>query len=116
MRDEGGRLVLPECVAQYLLDHLFEMGPTVPGGTSFAPLPHSEIESWQRNSGVRLDPWECATIRRLSEQYIEQYHLSRDRSCLSPLSESVTEDLRARVANQFQAFIGSSRVKREEQA
>lgn len=56
----------PDCDASYILDYLFEIGLTL--GES--PLTHSEIESYQRNTGIELQPFEVRFIKRLSETYL----------------------------------------------
>lgn len=56
----------PECQADYLLKYLFEIGLTIGDD----PLSHGEIESWQRNMGIRLHPFEIRFIKRLSETYL----------------------------------------------
>lgn len=60
-----------------VVDWLFEVGPTVPGGMGPAALTHSEILAWQRNVGIRLTPWEARMLRALSREYLSE-HLAAD--------------------------------------
>jgi len=61
---------MPPCSAQYLLDYLFEIGPTVLVGQGQGPIPQSEIAYWMSNTGIRLTPWEVRTLRCLSVAYL----------------------------------------------
>ena len=47
---------------QYLIDLLIEIGPTL----NREVLPWSEIQAYQKASGVTLCGWEARTIRKLS--------------------------------------------------
>lgn len=67
-------VAMPECDAQYILDHLFSIGITL--GDS--AVTHGEIESYQNNIGIRLNPWEILTIKRLSETYLSELHKARE--------------------------------------
>jgi len=71
---------MPPCRAEYLAGFLFEIGPTMGGHT----ITHSEIESWQQNTGVQLNAWESETIRRLSGAYIKQSEDSTEHDCDAP--------------------------------
>lgn len=58
----------------YILDYLFEVGPTMPSGMGSGPLTFSEIEAWQRAVGIRLSPFEAQLLRRLSVEYFGESH------------------------------------------
>ena len=64
--DDGLDIVLPECDAEYLLEYLFELGMTL----GDRPLDHTEIASWQSNTGMELQPFEVRIIKRLSQAYL----------------------------------------------
>jgi hypothetical protein len=66
--DAGGELDLPDCDAEHIVSYLFQIGPHHGG----AAIPHSEIESWQRNTGIELDFWEATILRRLSWEYLAE--------------------------------------------
>lgn len=57
---------------RYLVDHLFEMGPTMAAGAGSGPLTFAEMEAWQRLTGVALTPWESQLIRQLSNEYLAE--------------------------------------------
>jgi len=89
--DAGNEIKLPEVTAPYLLQHLFDIGPTYPGAMGAVGLPFSEIESWQRQSGIELLPWEIQAIRNASIEYASQLAASHDPECPSP-SKVVEQD------------------------
>ena len=65
-------LDMPECDAAYLIGYLFEIGPTLAGGMGESPLPDTEIEAWQRNTGIELQSWEARAVKRLSREYLSE--------------------------------------------
>jgi hypothetical protein len=73
---------MPECAALYLVEYLIELGVTY-GEQS---LLYSEIESWQRQSGVELQPWEARVVKHLSEAYLSESHAARDPDAKAPWS------------------------------
>lgn len=76
-------------VGEHLLGYLYECGPTLVAGMGEGPLTHSEIEAWQRNSGVDLEPWEAQFMRRLSIEYLSQSHKSSVDNCQPPWNSDV---------------------------
>jgi hypothetical protein len=77
---------MPECDALYLVSYLFEVGPVMSGGMGEAPLPDSEIESWQRNTGIELQSWEARAVKRLSREYLSESQAATEpnRACPWP--------------------------------
>lgn len=69
---------------EYLLNLLFEIGPVMSGAMGAGPLTHGEIEAAQRNLGIRLSPWECRTLRRLSIEYLNEQHRAEKRDAKAP--------------------------------
>jgi hypothetical protein len=97
---------LPEPGLQYLVDYLFEIGPTLPGMGGPVPLSFSEILAWQQLTGRYMQPWEVLMIRRLSLEYIGMKALAEDPACPEPTLEAtpdveearaVTSSMRARL-------------------
>lgn len=82
---------MPDCAAQHLIEYLFEIGPSKGGEI----LPHSEIESWQSNTGIDLSAWEARTIRVLSSEYLKQQQTSKAPDCPAPyLPEEAEMEMR----------------------
>lgn len=99
MRDkEKNELFNPETPPQYfnshLLEYFWEIGPTMSGSMGSSPLTHGEIESWQRNIGIKLSAWECRTLKKLSIEYSNQSYKATKRDCPPPWKpEGYTIDL-----------------------
>lgn len=92
---------MPECRAEYLLGILFEIGLTL----GDHPLTHGEIESYQRNIGIKLNAWEIRTIKRLSETYLNESYKATDIDADSAwsdpsgyLSKKFINDMRVRAS------------------
>lgn len=65
----------------YLVDYLFEFGPTVPAGMGAGPVTGVELLAWQALLGVEFHPWEARLLRQLSSEYLAESHkaTARDR-------------------------------------
>ena len=48
------------------------------------PLSWQELESWQKQQGITLSPWELSIIRKASAVYVEQHHISTKVDCPPP--------------------------------
>lgn len=59
------------------------MGPT--------PLTQEELGWWQHNIGIKLTPWECRTIIKLSKEYLSESHKATKRDCPSPWAPEIIE-------------------------
>lgn len=80
----------------YLLEFLWEVGPTACGPAGPVQLPASEIESWQRQIGIQLQPWEFRLLRRLSGDYANESYAATKPDRPPPFAESKdAERLRA---------------------
>ena len=47
-------------------------------------IEYTDLDAWQRVSGVELTPWEAETIRRMSREFVSQSHDSHKVECPSP--------------------------------
>lgn len=74
---------------QYIVDYLFELGPTVPAGMGSGPLPPSEIEAAQRLLGIQFRPWEARLLLRLSREYLQESYRATDEKCSPPWDDPV---------------------------
>jgi hypothetical protein len=68
----------------YLLDYLFEMGPTMAAGMGSGPLTFMEMEAWQRTVGIDLSPLEVRLLRRLSNEYLGESYAATKRDRPAP--------------------------------
>lgn len=84
-RDEEFEPDMPDPgAAQYLLSHLWQVGPTL--GDS--AIDNTELRNYQENEGITLSPWECKTLRRLSIEYLNESHKATKPDCPPPFTES----------------------------
>lgn len=91
----------------YLVDYLFEFGPTMAAGMGSAPLSASEIEAAQRLLGIQLHPWEARLLLRLSREYLEESHRATEQNCSPPWHDPIAEqaDQRATANRMEQAML-----------
>lgn len=55
--------------AAYLLSYLLEVGPVTSSGMGSSALTFVELQAWQTQAGLDLQPWEVTTLRHLSRVY-----------------------------------------------
>jgi hypothetical protein len=72
----------------YLVEYLFEFGPTTATGMGNVPVSPPCIESWQRQTGLTLSPWEFLTLQRLSKEYAAEASQATEPSRPAPYTES----------------------------
>lgn len=87
-KDDDYQPEMPPIDGGYLVAYLFEIGPTMTAGMGSGPITHGEIESWQRITGVELNPWEARTLRRLSVDYLVESQKATDIKSEAPWTES----------------------------
>jgi hypothetical protein len=75
---------MPDCDAQYLIEYLFEIGPT----EGDAPLSHAELQAWQQNTGITLQPWELRLLKKLSLEYLGMYREASEPDCPVPWEDA----------------------------
>jgi hypothetical protein len=103
---DGIELDLPECDAQYLIRHLFKIGPS-------KEITYTEIESFQFCTGVQLSGWEAEQIHQLSIEYLNQQHESRDPLCPAPYtSVDISPQNRAAVSQQLRMLVESRKLEK----
>lgn len=73
---------------QYLLDYLFEFGPTMAAGMGSGPLTAVEISAWQDLLGIEFEPWEARLLRRLSNEYLGESYAATKRDRPPPFGAS----------------------------
>jgi hypothetical protein len=110
--NDGEEPELPACDAPELVQYLFEAGPVLYSGMGPVPLTYIEIESWQRIAGQRLTPWECSTLRRLSQAFADQTTKAAKRDCPAPYtSGEPTLAHRKEVDRKLRDFFGNNVAK-----
>lgn len=87
--DDGGTPSFPPLsLGGYLVEYLFDAGPTMAGGMGVVPLSHSEINAWQANTGIELSAWEARTLRDLSAHYLAMSQEAESAQCKPPFAQS----------------------------
>lgn len=95
--------------AAHLLRHFEGAGRALYGGMGAAPLTHGELRAYQRNSGVTLNPWEVATLRRMSEAWCAELQRADDPAATPPYIESLDETYsRDTVSRRIKSALGST--------
>lgn len=94
MGERADDLEYPPCDAGYLVKYLFDVGPVEAGGMGPVPLSHTEIEAWQRNTGIELSRWEACTLRDLSKAYLAMSQDATHPSCPPPWTPQGVEEKR----------------------
>ena len=94
---------MPPIDARYLIDYLYEVGPTVGGPMGECPLTHAELRAWQDNVGIEVQPWEARFLRRLSIEYLTQAQAATKPQCPPPYGLLAS---RARVAKKIDEVFG----------
>lgn len=106
MQKKGREPKLPDAPLPYLIEYLFEVGPTQGGGFGPTPITHAEILAWQTNMRRTLQPWEVSMLRRLSVQWIVEAQRAEDPNCAPPWDgETVTSEEKRAVASSLRDAI-----------
>ena len=91
----------------YLLEVLFEVGPTKPAGMAGqVGIDEIDLMAWQTNQGIGLTGWEARTIRLLSREYASMLVEASDPQCPPPwvATVAITEDQRDKISDAMSAW------------
>ena len=93
----------------YLLSYWYDIGMVGSGGMGATQLSASEISAWTYLSGVELEAWEFACIRKMSAAYLQQINEGENPESSPPYGDPVNEFDRnvveKKVTNAFKAFL-----------
>lgn len=93
----------------YLLGYWFDLGMVGSGGMGAAQLSSLEINAWSDLSGVQLEPWEFACIRKMSAAYLRHLNEGENPESLPPFGDPANEfdrtAVQKKVVNAFKAFL-----------
>lgn len=81
---DGIECTMPDCDTEYLIGHLFDIGPVQNTGMGLAPISHLELRAWQDNTGICLESWEAVFLRRLSSEYVRAAAEAKEPNCPAP--------------------------------
>jgi hypothetical protein len=92
----------------YLVDHLWDAGPTVHTGMGPAPLSHADLAAYQANMGIELQAWEVRTLRRLSADYLAACQAAKEADAPAPyVPAQIDAERRATVSRGLKAMFGA---------
>lgn len=84
MKKVGVEPARPALNLPYLAEVFYEIGPTKHGGMGPAPLEDVDLQAWQRNTGIYLQPWEVQAVIQASKLWIAASAKAEDPDCPSP--------------------------------
>lgn len=99
----------------YLLEILFEVGPTKPAGMAGqVGIDEIDLLAWQTNQDIRLTGWEARTIRLMSREYAAMLVEASDPNCPAPWAAKVaiTEDQKDRISDAMSAWADNLNAQR----
>lgn len=101
------RIILPHIhpTLNYFILCLFEAGPVSQAGEHQIPITWSDLDAWQRGSGVSLPPWQLHLIRRLSADYLTEVMAARDPARPPPWEMNLDADRRTRIAKHVKKIL-----------
>ena len=86
---------------QYIIEWLFDVGPTMMSSMGNSPLTFEEIYAWGKD--IDISHWEASTIRKLSIDYLSMLHHGSEPDCPVPYAETPSEDKLQQVSNGLKA-------------
>ncbi len=107
----------PPLPVDYIIDWLFEIGPSVAGSMGESAMTLGQINDDLAAIGIDADAWELRTLRRLSKAYVAQRHLSEDPKCLEPRLDEIEalkarrQDVAARLEAAFRMLAAQQKTK-----
>ena len=118
LKDKNSELLnLPEVnYAEYLIDYLFEVGPSMSNGMGLCPISYQEISSWLQTTKTECNSWDVNVIRHLSKVFINQYHESIKVDCPPPyhyMVENNMEEIRKGIDDKIKSVFANKIKKRE---
>lgn len=117
MKVAGVSPALPPNPAPYLVDWLFEAGPSSAAGLSAGPIGWQELEAWARTTGRDLLPWEARILRKMSREFTSEAQAAKKRDAPAPwASRDVSirdrEAVSRKVGNAFKVLMQAKRGTR----
>lgn len=102
--DSGGKIDLPdlEPYLQYIVNLLFEAGPSSAGAQSAIALTWVDMQAWQEGIGISMPPWLLRLLRRLSADYVAESNAAQADDAPPPWQSDQTTERRAKVAAHIQ--------------
>lgn len=77
----------------YLVEYLFELGPTMAAGMGAGPLMPSELHAAQQLLGIQFQPGEARLLLRLSRDYLAESHRATEYNCEPPWDDEIVRNI-----------------------
>ena len=90
----------------HIVERLVEIGLTEAAGMGSGPIGWATINAWQDAVGIRLAPWECRLLRRLSVAYVAEGRRAEAETCPPPWRGEVTSAERAAEERDLRSVLG----------
>lgn len=110
IKKDGGEPMYPPLDEElrYLIRLLWTAGPVLSVGMGAYALTEQELEAFQRNRGLTLQPFEVDFVKRLSQEYATESEHAKKPGRKPPYSELSRID-RAAVARKLDEAMGFAR-------
>jgi hypothetical protein len=97
---------LPPNPAPHITDRLIEIGLTEAAGMGVVPISWREIDAWQRQTCVAIEPWEKRLLRRLSAAYLAENRKAEIEHAPPPWRAQVTAHEREIAEAELRSVLG----------
>jgi hypothetical protein len=94
---------MPEMGCPYLFQYLLDAGVFLNTGMGRVPLTWQELESFQKQQGIELSPFELDVIRMASSAFVHQSEAATNPNCPPPLR--MVEHDPIKLANQIKSIL-----------
>lgn len=91
LKKDGVPAQFPPNPAPHITGRLVEIGLVQAGAGGAIPLSWLEIEAWQNNACIRLEPWEARLIHTLSTAYVAEGKRAEFENTPSPWKVPITQ-------------------------
>jgi hypothetical protein len=93
--------------AGYMAEYWHEAGMVGSGFSGAVPLTSQDVNAWSDAMGIRLSPWEHATIKLMSRGYVKGLNDGAERDSIAPMGASVVEHDLAGVSKRISKLLKS---------
>jgi len=110
--NNGGTPLLPDVgEAFYLVNYWRQVGAVGSSESGPVALSYQEIESWQRQAGLPLEPWETIALRQMSEAYVSQWFDSQEPEATAPYGGASDMIDRQKIGSKIGRILSSNAKK-----
>lgn len=101
-------LLMPDVSdAIHIIQYWHEAGTFSNGGMGIVPLSWADIQAWMSINELVLDNYEISSIRRLSVEYVAEYHSASTKGRQAPYLASIDELDRPAAQSKFKSILSA---------